>query len=1727
MAELTSNRPASPIRVTEASLTPRERIIREEVKERMEQSIKLLNKEAKFGEDIPSLEVMMDNWSVGIDVKKNKISDSASGKAGLLGVGDSYQRFEEARLKKSAWYVLKRQNVDNDTIKQMNAGESPEQKKQEFTDDLSKNYPAAWKNYTPEQKEAEAEKWLRSWNTEVYRYPRAMGQEEYLQQLARQGILYLRIAQETYSDFDNFAKFYAQKNHLQKPPDIEDFMKEAQDPFIFFGRIIEPMTQFLQDKYLKEMQEAPPKSEEFDRASQKWLNFQDMTGSNFFERMGNDLPTLRQSAFKEGLPDERTTYDDRKQGEINDFLKAFRIPLAPTPEPPLEPVPVPKPEPKPEPQPKLPPAPKPKEPPTPEIFIPEPLKTEYGVGLVSDPTRIEQEVGGMAQHDRSNNKKGNVWKNLLNLVPLPGLFKPAEFTRNFAQNMLFKGSFDARSMGFSRTLTEIARTEHAGLDESIPINLPQEIIDKVLEEGKKIKASKNLFAQIWMDFKDIPTGLFGIYENSEMKLGEEWFKENGKGMVESAKKTSLAEQTELGERFALKGDNKDVISTQVGETRYKLDEVITDQPTRDALQSKIKELIAAFAEGKIGEEELLKQFNVYYHKEVLPKVDVAKQKEITGTKNITDSVELSSNLLRIAHEMKIEDQIAADGTKKTRYQRYQDEKADDGDVMWNKLHFDIYLGKGKYEVARGEVRLTGLEKSLIHRMVERKYRRKNDLYQSALFEFGKDIVIYGGAYVSGSQGLGRLILKKVSPAIGVATMIGTMAGREGGLISKKGKLFGWRGKAVNDFEQVSRETASGRKSKADAKLRPTFEAAMVDQVKAVDLIRSIDEQLQKETLGHNEQKQLLQALAHAKARLRLTDSSTKKGKFLEVSVAQNFIGFSVDNNNAEMTALTARIVQGGAKLAEINPGLYGKLKDYQNLYEAQLRVGSFEDKVILALSRDAGITQDEARAKVAELFQELNLGIDNKDRKSLEASARTLAWLVDKKALTTGLFAVVVSPIVGTEIKAVEEVFSGVAALISGHIGEWSANWDLVGQGQVPLTYDSHHNLQSGLSPLQKDVLGVENTFKDIKGWFESTPKEHIETIDPGVQLVLPRGVEHGVVEGHPDQDVLVDTRTGEVLVHLEHSTLFHNAQGELMVRDDNTQKATPATTVFAAFEKNGIHLVPDHSQDVVNPGGSEIVFHAGALHPDNSVVVDGKPVTTIIPANTHWVKDGDKWDLMGKNEDGTSRTLIGNATIKSNGEIDVRGATVDSTIVHIDQGPVGGGGSEKLFDHALTNRIVWGHNGHSPPVETTDRSNVIATSDPERPGLAIRFPNDTFRNPDLKTNDPLAISSFQKAYDNHELSALLEIKGLHGVNDGHIILKDCFVKEGDYFVLKLDPTSDKSVELGDGTMTTMGEIARAILNEDELKKHPFGPLDSEFTGLFSVLKLGNNGQSGHILMGVTPDDKNLYGFQPIDGEQKIFLALHEYTGSEHFNVEASINTGSGGETVFYPKIEVNDVFKDTDSLVKLGYKIEYGKSTNLANFLSGFLSGLRPATIRENVEKSVRGEEGPVIPPIPQPKPTPQPQPIQDDLARKKLEKIVEESKRSEKLANLPVIEEEKIESGKPLEGRVKGSGPVKFEKNDSQGEEEYEIHGKNKDDNYLRALINDPSLQIKKIDEDGHVLIPVLSDKGVDVSLDSVFLVGDKLCKLIVGTDSIYFDEIEETDSDRIRNLDWFKNI
>lgn len=1397
----------------------------------------------------------------------------------------------------------------------------------------------------------------------------------------------------------------------------------------------------------------------------------------------------------------------------------------------------------------------------PEIVIPPPLKTEYGFAAVAIPEHIEQEVGELGQHERSKDKpaRGNGFKDFLVGLASP-IAHPGEFARNFVQNTLLSENFDRRKRSYVKSMLQIARKDLLGLDESIPYDLPQEVLDKATEEARKIKAGKNWFAKRWVDIKDLPSGILALGQNSEMRLAEKWFKENGKDLdlLTQAKKISFSEQTELGERFALKGENKDVIFSQVGEVRYTLDEAITDVPTKQKLQSTIKSIISEYVQNP-NDEELLKKFNAFYHKEIFPKIAPDKQKEIGGAEK---GKELSSNILRIAQEMIEKDEVTK-GEFKTKYQRYQDEKTEGSkDIMWNKLHFDVYLGKGKYDVARGEVRLSNREKKIIHMMAESGYKVAKDDIVDRAWTFAKETGTYAIAYAVGYKMAAVTVGKSFTHVGGFLVGSATAGAREGVLFSKKGgKLVGLRGKAVNDFEQVSRETASGRRSKKDAKLRPMFEKAMVDQVKATDLIGSIDTQLQKETLSADEQKQLLQALAHAKARLIMTDLSTKKGKALfdtvgEIDVAQNFIGFSIDNNNAEMTALTARIIQGGLKLGRANPELYSKLNDYQNFYKAQLRVGSFEDKVILALSRDTGITQDEARIKVTELFQELNLGIDNKDRKSLEASSKTLAGLVRTKALTTFAFSLAVAPIMGAEMKVlgvgVDALREGARAIFDAathHGAEWRASWDLVGQGQVPLTYDANHDLQSGLSPLQKDVLAVENWAKDIKGFFESTPKEHIETIDKDVQLVLPKGVEHGFVQDHPNEDVLVDTRTGEVLVHLEHSTLLYNDKGELMVRNDDTQVETPASTVFAAFEKNGIRLVEDPSQNVNVPKGSETVFRANPIA-SQEIDLDGDGTPDIkvnVPANSRWVHDqvSGKYDLEITHTDGSTSHVVEDATINTNGEIS--DGIYDRSIIQINNGnliasengaslPSDAISGKEIWEAGADYRVVHANGERFDPIS----NETFATGENEHPyGIRFTFPeHNAINNPDTGSIDSLPVIA-----QNGKVGLLLQIPhfGQNG-EDVAIFVPAHLDPTLHKFVVDFDPTDKTTmIDLPNGSHVSMADLSENFLNEDKIAENVSqnggpGILGSEtwYEGrqFFNLANPDSDiTHQGRILGGYFDENSNLYGHDAPPGQETgAFIAIHAVHGSSPVNLAEG--PGGGGELPpvpdhYEPVITIGDINKPLTETVP-GYRINYDHTSNP---LLSFLSGIRPIPIRENVEKSIRGEAGATIPPIPNPTPpqSQHPKPADEEGARKKLEKIAAGNKNREKLQNLPVIKAEQLNEDKIVEGHVFESAPIKYEKTTPDEQEEYEIYGQD-GTGFIRAVLENPYLTISYFDEENQTLVPVKANQGIKIDFEkdlpkNIFLIGTDLYRIDIGAQA--FSKVTKEEEERLKKLEWFKNI
>jgi len=1173
------------------------------------------------------------------------------------------------------------------------------------------------------------------------------------------------------------------------------------------------------------------------------------------------------------------------------------------------------------------------------------LATEFNVGIATDKSRIEQEVGGLAQHDRAREKPARGFFRSL-ITPITN---PREFVRNVVQNTFFKGTFDARSMSFSRSMMEIAREKHAGLDSSIPFEMPQDILDKSVTEGREIRKKDNVFKRIGYTFYDLGSGLTGLYQNSDMIYAKKWFEANGKPLVDQAKKVSLAEQTNLGERFSLGGENKDVISQEMGETRYRLDELISDETVRNGFQGKIKNLIERYATGQLNDEGLLKEFNQYYHTEVLPKISADKQKELEG-------IEVSSNILKLGQEMSVEDTMA-NGQKKTRYQRYQDETTEDGKKKWDELDLKIYLGQGKYETARGEVKLSGLEKKLIHRMVERDYKISNGLVLNSAVETLKDIGIYGGAYLAGGGGA---VLMAGRSAFHVGGLIATplMAGaREGILVSRKGKLYGIRGKSVSDFEQVSRETAQGRASMDKAKLRPMFEKAMVDQRGANELISPIVNLLTKESLTPNEQKQLMMEIAHAKARMRLSDLSTQKGKnLLNVSVAQNFVGFSEGKQNEEMTALRAVIVQGVSKLSQSNPQLYGKIQQAQAVYEAQLKVGSLQNKLARVVSVDTGLSQADAQNIVTEFYQDL--GIDTTAGKSLEKASFTLAKVVDRRAATTAAFAAVVSPIIGTELHVVGEGLNLGKHLVSGDVSGWLSDWGQVSKGDVPLNINSSGNLVSNLSSLQKDVLTVESFIHPPPG------AAHTEIID-GINITLPGGVAHGNVPGNPDADALVNVRTGEILVHMDKSHLALqdlNGDGisEMVVVNDNNGQSMDAVTALGSF--NGVKLIQDPSLNETVPGSDRVVFQPGGIA-EKGVDLNGDgidDVTTKIPANTHWQQDpvdSTKWDLVGNNIDGTSRTLIDDATINSNGQI--TGGDFDHSVIHIDT--ISGGSGSTVDIEPTSGGEIWGSAADYRVVHTNGesfdpmRNETFKTGDSAHPyGVKFTFPeHPAIHNPNTGATESL----IEMANDN-KVGLYLQIPhyGENGEDVGVFVpahLDSSLHK----FVVDFDPTDKTTmISLPNGSQISMADLSQNFLNEGKLADHVSqhsgpGILDSEtwYEGrqFFNLANPdGDVSHQGRILGGYFDENSKLYGHDAPPGqtESGAFIAIHAVHGSEPVS-EVSLPPPEPPELNYESTIQVGDI-TETTSTTNLGYRIEV--NPEVGNPLPLFL-----IPMRQNIERS------------------------------------------------------------------------------------------------------------------------------------------------------------------------------
>jgi protein phosphatase len=1201
-----------------------------------------------------------------------------------------------------------------------------------------------------------------------------------------------------------------------------------------------------------------------------------------------------------------------------------------------------------------------KQPPPPQS-PPEALKTEFSFAIVADPTRVQEEVGALARHYRASEKPTLGWKILLH---------PGAFIKNMWQNTFFSRIFDDQAIRFEMGLTEAVR-RRLGLDSSVPIQMTAELMDKALEEADKLRKKRSFGRKLVDFFRDIPANVLGIGQNSRMRLAREWLeREAPEELFQGVKKVSFEDQTAFAQRFTLeeRGGLKP-ISEEIGERRYLLSERSPEHNT--ALQGKIKELAAAVCTGQKTREQALVEFNKYFREQIYPNLPSDIQKELSG-------VELSSNLLALIDYLQ-----KTDSSGETYYQRYQKETGEGGKTKWDELQVKIYLGKGRYETARGDTELTLLQRKLIDRMMKRNYEKETGFRFSDLprgVELAKDALLYGGSFLSGGLlGLATRVGGRIPFIFGLqlnplTAMLSTSlvaASREGVVFAHHGRLKGIVGKAWQDFVQVSREAAQGRKGIEGANLRKQFEALLVSSESAENLTAAITNLLQKDNLTEAEQKQLLLAIAHAQARLRMTDLSVRRGKrFLgmgDIEVPQNFITYHSDKRNEELTALHSAILEGMAKLTGVNSDLAQKLEEVTSIYMAQLRVGSTREKLAQAITlNNPNISSADAQRLVDEVFNQFGEAVNLKiaEEKSLEGSVARLAALTWRRAGQTfvmsavygGIAKVTLTPVIGEGMNIIHDIHHA-GGVLKG-LSEYVSDWQQVVSGDVPIEVVNGHPVVD-LSPLQGGYLSAKYYWHDFMGLFNHHLAPITETfnLSSGSHLELTNGIH--IQQGDFNSDGYLDTiiidkhHPTEILgwfngQHLDVSDYNNDGIAELVFVDRSGQ----AVDATSQLRQLGIKIA-----EIQIPAGTttETIFSLPAGVGSHEEVVGGIIVHT--PNGTHWVDNHNgTYDLVGKDVNGDDVVLIDDASVQGNNLI--------ITKVHP-------GLSASLNPISQSERVETGEAAASfwekilqPRGKEVWWTNRTVGSDYQELRLYNSVYQDANGNYGIVFYGPTGQGSIdgshfypveQVASQNGGMQLGLFVPGLGNLK----IDMSCDGRGGHDFWLDTANNNEvlsggQPVIMPDGHHLTVGELARMLINQERLREHlatagmtvgsqPVS-LATEYRGWHDVFNLGIDGRNGYIVAGFT--DKN-----------GVFNHLATIRGSGDLSWvtggESAVNLGLTGEIV-------REVARFTSVIKLTPPEITYN------------LPSLWFIPVRENIERSTKGEEGKVTPPSAQPTPPP-----------------------------------------------------------------------------------------------------------------------------------------------------------
>lgn len=816
------------------------------------------------------------------------------------------------------------------------------------------------------------------------------------------------------------------------------------------------------------------------------------------------------------------------------------------------------------------------------------------------------------------------------------------------QNSIGKPFFELQNSRFAADIDVITR-RLTHVDKSIPIALNEEILNSALNQAEIIRKNLNPIKKIYYSARDTIVGLTGGMQNSRQILAKRWLLANGSNIVDAALRKSIESQTQIGERFATRSDiftveqeNFDIISKDVGETREDLAQLIERSDRAhvsvDDVSRQVKAFIWDFAAGHSDNKNLLTQVNQYFEDIVILSLSPEDQKTLNGR-------EYASNIIPIAEH--IRDHLGS-------YNRIDPAT---GRSVFNNLNLKFSVGRAEWEAARGRAESVGIlggrldmNRRIIENTIDRNFKPRPAKIAEAVGIYSlnavSNLLVYGIAGLGGVGKFGTSMASRAAFGLGGVAAI-TYSKESGFVFSHQGRLRGLSGRYLKEYSHASWSLTKGRKAPDKAAIFKELSEYMVKRVNAGDLIIPIANLLRQDNLSQSQVRELVFHIAHASARINLTDQSVKKKGLFSITTPQNFIQFEEGVENNQYRALRAQILAGVVKLYKAHISPARDLDIAQSIVEAQLRLGSSREVAKNWLIREHRMTPDNAEDAINIYYKDLHI----EEKHGLNKSMARLARANIRRGLATAASAPIAGAALGVGAHATlamaHGVSSEVAAIITdvqkGEPADYVKDWQNALTGKFELV-ENDLKVETNLTPIQQGMLILKAQSMSLGERLVSAftgdklaPEVQMTNID-GINIALPDYM-HFAESADGSLHGFVDGRDG----HVYDTTGYH-----FVAEDLNADG-----TVDLGLSDSAGHAVL--AKDILGPGfdikveTSSIPAVMPSVETHTEVTIPA--VETKIETADEWTKHStqiDRMEFYGYDQPGSQGNELGFHVVKS-----------------------------------------------------------------------------------------------------------------------------------------------------------------------------------------------------------------------------------------------------------------------------------------------------------------------------------------------------------------------------------------------------------------------------------------------------------------------------------------------